>query len=230
MTDSTEHPLHEALHAHVRDSGADAGAQLADLADGALRIARRRQRLTRAGVGVVAAVAVATTWAAVADGATPRAHVVQPGTGDGTGKAALISLLPVTSSDEEACAPGSGGYSVPASATHPQYCVRADRAAGMTDVRVTSAKAAKSNGTWHVEVSLGSTDRERFAALTGSLASKPLPRNEVAIVIDGELWGTPYVTTSITGGRLQIAGPFDGDLTSATAHELAQRLDPGSGS
>lgn len=228
MNDSIEHPLHDALHAHVRDSGGDAGAHLVGLADGALRIARRRQRLTRAGVGVVAAVAVATTWVAVADGATPRAHVVQPGAGDGTGKAALMSLLPVTFANEQACTPGSGGYTVPASATHPELCVRADPAGGMTEVRVTSAKAGKSNGTWHVEVSLDSTDRERFAALTGSLAPKPAPRNEVAIVVDGKLWGTPYVRTSITGGRLEIAGPFDGDLTSATAHELAQRLDPGS--
>ncbi|MFI0514586.1 SecDF P1 head subdomain-containing protein [Streptomyces sp. WSLK1-5] len=228
MNDPIAHPLHDALHAHVRDVGGDAGAHLAGLADGALRIARRRQRLTRAGVGLVAAVAVATTWAAVADGATPRAHVVQPGAGDGTGApAALVSFLPVTSSVQEACARGSGGYTVRASATHPASCVRVDRAAGMTGVRVSSAEAGKSNGTWKVEVSLDAADRERFAALTGSLASKPAPRNEVAIVVDGKLWGTPFVTASITGGRLEIAGPYDGDLTSATAHELAGRLDPG---
>ncbi|MET8077699.1 hypothetical protein [Streptomyces sp. NPDC005303] len=228
MNDSIEHPLHDALHAHVRESDGEAGAHLVGLADGALRTARRRQRLTRAGVGVVAAVAVATTWVAVADGATPRAHVVQPGAGNGTGKAALISLLPVTSADQQACARGSGGYTVPASATHPESCVRADRAAGMTDVRVTSAKAGKSKGIWQVTVSFDSTDRERFAALTGSLAPNPYPRNAVAIVIDGKLWGLPYVNTSITGGRVEIVGPFGGDLTSATAHDLAQRLDPGS--
>ncbi|MET7688151.1 hypothetical protein ABZT06_09255 [Streptomyces sp. NPDC005483] len=229
MNDSTEHPLHDALHAHVQESGGDAGAQLAGLADGALRIARRRQRLVRAGAGVVAAVAVATTWAAVADGATPRAHVVQPGAGEGTGKAALLSLLPVTSSNEKACAPGSGGYTVPASATHPAFCVRVDRAAGMTGVRVASAKAEKSSldGTWLVDVRLDSADRDRFAALTGSLASAPAPRNEFAIVIDGKLWGNPYVRTSLTGGRIEIVGPYMGDLTSTTAHELAQRLDPG---
>ncbi|MFC9284554.1 hypothetical protein [Streptomyces collinus] len=48
MNDSTEHPLHgallhDALHAHVRESGGDGvGACLAGLADGALRVARRR--------------------------------------------------------------------------------------------------------------------------------------------------------------------------------------------
>ncbi|MEU9454824.1 hypothetical protein [Streptomyces sp. NPDC048277] len=237
MNDSTEHPLHEtllhdALHAHVRESGADAvGARLAGLADDALRVARRRQRLTRAGVGVAAVAVVATAWVSVADGATPRAHVVQPAAGGGTGnsvKAAPVSLLPVTSNREHACTRGSGGYTVHATATQPALCVLTDRTKGMTDVHATSANAEKSttDGTWHVEVTLGPADRTRFAALTGSIATAPAPRNELAIVIDGKLWGMPYVTSSITGGRFEIVGAA-GDLTSATAHDLAQRLDPG---
>ncbi|MFC7259366.1 SecDF P1 head subdomain-containing protein [Streptomyces lutosisoli] len=237
MNDSTEHPLHEtllhdALHAHVRESGGNAaGPYLVGLADGALQVARRRQRLARVGVGIAAAAVVATAWVAVADGATQHAHVVQPAAG-GTGnteKAALISILPVTSSTEHACTHGSGGYTVHASATHPAFCIRADRARGMTDVRVTSAKAEKStiDGTWQVEVTLSSADRTRFAALTGSIAAAPSPRNGFAIVIDGKLWGNPYVTSSITGGRLEIVGAFVGDLTSATAHDLALRLDAG---
>ncbi|MFF7565049.1 hypothetical protein ACFZB4_34440 [Streptomyces pseudovenezuelae] len=230
MNDSTEHPLREALHAEVRGSGADAaGVRLAGLADGALRIARRRQRLVRAGAGIAVAAAVAAAWVAVPDGTSPRAHVVQPAAGDSTGKAALVSLLPVTSSTQHACAPGSSGYSVRASATQPGFCVQADRARGMVDVRVASAKAARStlDGTWQVEVTFNSADRARFAALTGSLASAPPPRNEIAIVVDGKLWSTPYVASSITGGRIEIVGSYVGDLTSATAHNLARRLDPG---
>ncbi|MBK3574601.1 hypothetical protein JHN63_12400 [Streptomyces sp. MBT65] len=237
MNDSTEHPLREtslrdALHAQVRGNGGDAaGAHLVGLADGALRLALRRQRLARAGVGIVAAVAVATAWVAVADGTPLRAHVGQPAAGGDTtdtGKAALISFLPVTSSNERACTQGSGGYPVPASATHPEFCVQADRARGMTDVQVASAKADKSgaDGTWRVEVTLDSADRTRFAALTGSIASAPAPRNEIAIVIDGKLWSNPFVTSSITGGRIEIVGPYVGDLTGATALGLAHRLDP----
>lgn len=229
MNDSTEHPLHDALHAHVRESGSDAaGALLAGLADGALRVARRRQWLARAGVGVVAAAVVATAWVAVADGATPRAHVIQPAAGGGTGKATPVSLLPVTSSVERACAQGSDGYTVHATATRPALCVHTDRAKGMTDVRVTSAKAGKStvDGTWQVEVTLSPADRTRFAALTGSIAAAPAPRNEFAIVIDGKLWGNPYVSSSITGGRFEIVGAHVGDLSSATAHDLAHRLNP----
>ncbi|WP_329550499.1 SecDF P1 head subdomain-containing protein [Streptomyces sp. NBC_00696] len=232
MNDSTEHPLHDALHAHVEEGGADAaGPYLVGLADGALQVARRRQRLARAGAGIAAAAVLATAWVAVADGATQRAHVVQPATGE-TGnaeKVALISLLPVTSATEIACTPGGGGYTVHASATHPAMCVHADRARGMTDVRAASAKAARSTriGTWRVEVTLSPADRTRFAALTGSLAANPAPRNEFAIVINGKLWGSPSVTASITGGRLVIVGVYDGDLSSATAHDLALRLDTG---
>ncbi|MEU0436226.1 hypothetical protein ABZ153_32270 [Streptomyces sp. NPDC006290] len=237
MNDSTEHPLHEtllhdALHAHVRESGGDAaGPYLVGLADGALKVARRRQRLARAGVGIAAAAVVAAAWVAVADGATQHAHVVQPAVGStgNTDKVALMSILPVTSSTEHPCTHGSGGYTVRASATHPEFCIRADRARGMTDVRVTSAKADKStvDGTWKVEVTLSSADRTRFAALTGSIATAPFPRNGFAIVIDGKLWGNPFVTSSITGGRLEIVGAFDGDLTSASAHDLALRLNAG---
>lgn len=232
MNDSTERLLHDALHTHVRESGDNAaGPYLVGLADGALRVARRRRRLARAGAGVVVAAVVATAWVAVADGATQHAHEVQPAAG-GSGnndKVALISILPVTSSTERACTHGSGGYTVQASATHPAFCIHADRARGMTDVHVTSAKAGKStiDGTWQVEVTLSSADRTRFAALTGSIAAAPSPRNGFAIVIDGKLWGNPAVTSSITGGRLEIVGAFVGDLTSATAHDLALRLDTG---
>ncbi|MET9903814.1 hypothetical protein [Streptomyces sp. NPDC006446] len=233
MNESTEHPLHEtslhdALHAHVRESGGDAaGPYLIGLADGALQVARRRQRLARTGVGIAVAALVATAWVASADDPTRHAHVVQPAVG-GTGKTekvTLMSILPVTSSTEHACTHGSGGYTMHASASHPAFCIRADRARGMTDVRVASAKAAKStmDGTWNVEVTLSSADRTRFAALTSSIAAAPLPRNEFAIVIDGKLWDNPAVTSSITDGRLEIVG----DLTSATAHDLALRLDGG---
>ncbi|WP_405669905.1 SecDF P1 head subdomain-containing protein [Streptomyces sp. NBC_01530] len=234
MNDSTEHPLHDtllhdALHGHVLESGDDAGAQLVGLADGALRVARRRQRLARVGVGVVTAAVVATAWMAVADGATSRAHVVQPAAGGHTGKAAPVSLLPVSSATEHACTDASGGYTLHATATLPAMCVQTDRARGMTDVRVISAKAEKStvDGTWQVIATLSPADRTRFASLTGSIASAPAPRNEFAIVIDNKLWGTPYVRGSITGGRFEIVRSYIGDLTSATAHDLAQRLDPG---
>lgn len=238
MNDSTEHSmqetlLHDALHAHVRESGGSTGPYLGGLADGALQVARRRQRLARTGIGIAAAAVVASAWVAVADGTTQKGHVVQPAAEGprNTEKAALISILPVTSSTQGACAHGSGGYTVHANAANPAFCIHADRARGMTDVHVTSAKAGKRSidGTWQVGATLSPADRTRFAALTGSIATAPSPRNEFAIVIDGKLWGHPNVTRAITGGRLEIVGPFVGDLTSATAHDLALRLDSDEG-
>ncbi|PKW05314.1 hypothetical protein SAMN05428944_7672 [Streptomyces sp. 1222.5] len=176
---------------------------------------------------LVAAV-VGTAWVALTDGAPSRAHVVQSATGDGSGKSAPVSLLPVTSSVEHPPAQGSGGCTVPAAATRPAFCVHVDQARGMTDVRVASAKAEKStaDGTWQVEVTLSPADRTRFAALTGSLADAPAPRSGFAIIIDGKLWGNSLVTSSITGGRLDIVGAHVGDRTGATAYDLARRLDP----
>lgn len=235
MNDSTEHPLHEtllhdALHALARDSGGNAAdPYLVGLADRALRVARRRQRLARAGVGIVAAAVVATAGVVVADGAAQHAHVVQPAAG-GTGntqKAALISILPVTSQTEHACTHGRGGYTLHATAYFPASCVHVDWARGMTDVHVTSAKTDKFHSVWEVEATLSSADRTRFAALTGSIAAAPSPLNHFAIFIDGKLWSIAMVKSSLTGGRLGIARASGGDLTSTTAHDLARRLDTG---
>ncbi|WP_329352891.1 hypothetical protein OG226_48900 [Streptomyces sp. NBC_01261] len=63
MKNSTQHPLHDALHAHVQESGGSvAGPCLVGLADGALRAARRRQRVTRVGVALAAAAVVGSAW------------------------------------------------------------------------------------------------------------------------------------------------------------------------
>ncbi|MFJ9250761.1 SecDF P1 head subdomain-containing protein [Streptomyces sp. NPDC101776] len=234
MNDSTEELLHETLlhdtlHTHVRERDGDVGAHLVGLADGALRVARRRQRLTRAGAGVALAAAVATAWVAVADDDPLRAHVVQPAEGRDATKAATISLLPVTSATERACTPAGGGYTVHRTETHPAMCIHADPAGGLSDVRVFAAKAEKGtvDGSWQVEVTLTPADRTRFATLTGSLASAPAPRNQFAIVVDGKLWDAPMVAHSITVGRVEIVGAYDGGLTSAMAHDLAQRLGLG---
>ncbi|MER6243551.1 SecDF P1 head subdomain-containing protein [Streptomyces griseorubiginosus] len=234
MNDSTgdllhETLLHDTLHTHVRERDGDAGAHLVGLADGALRVARRRQRLARAGAGVALAAAVATAWVAVADDGSPHAHVVQPAHRGDAAKATTVSLEPVTSAAEGRCTQGDGGYTVNATATQRAMCFHTDSAKGMRDIRVAAAKAENStvDGGWHVEATLSSADRTRFATLTGSLASAPPPRNQFAIIIDGKLWGAPSVARSITVGRFEVSGYYVGDLTSATAHNLAQRLDPG---
>lgn len=209
-------------------AGDAAGARLAGPADGALRAARRRQRLARAGFGLVAAAVVGTAWVALADRAPSRAR----GSGRHRGRQRqggprlppaghLVRGAPL--------GPGQRRLHRARIRERPAFCVHADRAGGMTDVRVASAKAEKStaDGTWQVEVTLSPADRTRFAALTSSLAEAPAPRNGFAVIIDGKLWGNPFVSSSITGGRLDIVGAHVGDLTGATAHDLARLLDPG---
>jgi len=134
---------------------------------------------------------VATAWVAVADDGSPRAHVVQPAHRGDAAKATTVSLLPVTSATEGPCTQGDGGYSVKATAAVRAMCFHTDSAKGMRDIRVAAAKAENStvDGGWHVEATLSSADRTRFATLTGSLASAPPPRNQFAIIIDGKLWG-----------------------------------------
>ena len=225
MNDSTEHPLQDALHAHVRDSGGDAaGPYLVGLADGALRVARRRQRLARAGVGAAIAAVVATAGVAVADGAMRHVNPAQPAAGltGNTEKAARFSILPVTSITERACAPGSDGYAVRATATSPATCVQVDRTTGMTDVRAASAKALNYHGEWEVDLTLGPADRTRLADLTATLATAPAPRNEFAVVIDGKLQDVAYAAAPLTEGHITVT--VAGSLTSATAHDLALRL------
>lgn len=226
MSHPTAHPLHDALHAHVGEGDPDAADPfLAGLADDALRVARRRQRLTRSGAGVIAAAVIATVGVAVADGATMHAHPLRPSVG-GTGnaeKSTRFSLLPVTSMTEHTCAPGSDGYTLNATATSPASCVQVDRANGMTGVRAVSAKAHKSAGGWEVNLTLTPTDRTHLTDLTSTLATAPVPRNELAVVIDGRLQGIAIIAVPLTNGHFGIAG----GLTSETAHDLALRMGTG---
>ncbi|MCX4816295.1 hypothetical protein OG601_37465 [Streptomyces sp. NBC_01239] len=226
MNEPLGHPLHHALHARVQETESDAtGPYLAGLADDALRVARRRQRLARSGAGVLAAAVIATVGIAVADGATLHAHPVRPSVG-GTGNAerpTRFSLLPITSMTEHTCAPGSGGYALNATATSPASCVQVARANGMTGIRAFSAKAHNSAAGWEVDLTLSPTDRAHLADLTNTIATAPVPRNEIAVVIDGRLRDVALVAAPLTKGHFAIAG----GLTSDTAHDLALRLGTG---
>ncbi|MFJ8057369.1 SecDF P1 head subdomain-containing protein [Streptomyces sp. NPDC096142] len=226
MNHPTAHPLHDALHAHVHEGGSDtADPFLTGLADDALRLARRRQRLARSGAGVIAAAVIATVGVAVADGATLGAHPLRPAAG-GTGNAegpTRFSLLPITSKTDNACVPGSDGYPVNATATSPASCVHVDRAGGMTGVRAVSAQARNSAIGWEVALTLGPTDRTRLADLTRTLATATAPRNELAVVIDGRLREIALIAAPLTDGHFAIVS----GLTSDTAHDLALRLGTG---
>jgi preprotein translocase subunit SecD len=61
---------------------------------------------------------------------------------------------------------------------------------------------------WTVLVVLTRQGAPRFATLTGRLAKQPVPRNQIAIVVDGSVVSAPTVREAITSGRLEIAGSY----------------------
>lgn len=216
MTDHTisEDRLSELLRADTDGAGT---VHLVGLADGALCLARRRSR-ARAGVVGLAVAAVAATSIGWIGGT----HLAGPAAGTGTVRPALqISFLPVVSEKPGPC-PAGGGYPS-ADRVEPVTCYQLDRAAGLTPT-ASRAVATRSQVTdvWQIEVTLYGRDVPAFAALTAAAADRnSAPGNELAVVVDGRVVSAPRVSTSITGGQLQVTG----DFTQQSAADLAKRLN-----
>ncbi|MGP4004403.1 protein translocase subunit SecD [Streptomyces sp. 8N706] len=102
-------------------------------------------------------------------------------------------------------------------------------ALGPADVEgtdVSDAKAGFDNqrgSGWLVQLDFNDKGSKRFADSTGTLASQQPPRNQFAIVLDGQVVSAPSVSTSITGGNAEISGSF----TQQTAEDLANVLSYG---
>ncbi|MFT4218038.1 MAG: protein translocase subunit SecD [Micropruina sp.] len=76
---------------------------------------------------------------------------------------------------------------------------------------------------WVVNLEFNSTAGATFETVTEALATKTSPQNEFAIVLDGDVISTPYVSTTIAGGKAEISGSF----TQKSATELANVLKYG---
>ena len=72
-----------------------------------------------------------------------------------------------------------------------------------------------------VQITLDEAGAQIFAAATGRLAALPPPENELAIALDARVVSAPTVQQAITGGEIQVAGPF----TAAQVDELARDLE-----
>jgi hypothetical protein len=86
-----------------------------------------------------------------------------------------------------------------------------------SDIRTASASRTGAARRWTVLIELTDRGKARFAALTGRLAGRPAPRNQVATVVDGSVISAPAVQAAITGGSLAIAGSY----TETQARRLA---------
>lgn len=73
---------------------------------------------------------------------------------------------------------------------------------------------------WIVEVTLNSQDAAQFSDLTGQVAGRPQPRNEIAIVMGNRMLANPVIMQRLAGRTIQIAT----HLTTAQARILAEAL------
>ncbi|MEU4166794.1 hypothetical protein AB0F46_07915 [Streptomyces sp. NPDC026665] len=89
---------------------------------------------------------------------------------------------------------------------------------------VSSAKAADDRQTgWVVRLGFDRTGARQFSDMTGSLAQKAAPQNQMAIVVDGSVISAPSVSQRLDGDAVEISGSF----TRASAEELAATLGSG---
>ncbi|MFE1362530.1 SecDF P1 head subdomain-containing protein [Streptomyces harbinensis] len=78
------------------------------------------------------------------------------------------------------------------------------------------------SGTWIVGLTFTPEDGARFADLTETVSARPVPQNQLAMVLDGQLLTAPAVTARIEGDQVEISGSF----TREEAEDLADRLAP----
>lgn len=78
---------------------------------------------------------------------------------------------------------------------------------------------------WVVNMDFNSEGAKIFADVTGRLASLESPRNQFAIVLDGQVVSAPSNDNAIAGGSAQIFGP---GLNAQTTKVLANQLNFGS--
>ncbi|MEV6614118.1 protein translocase subunit SecD [Streptomyces sp. NPDC051051] len=74
---------------------------------------------------------------------------------------------------------------------------------------------------WQVDMKFDSKGAKKFADITGQLAQNQSPQNQFGIVLDGEVVSSPYVSSSIAGGRAQISGSFQQEEAQNLANMLS---------
>jgi preprotein translocase subunit SecD len=73
---------------------------------------------------------------------------------------------------------------------------------------------------WYIALTLDGQGARAFATLTTQLAALQPPKNQLAIVVGGQVAAAPTVTSAITGGHVQISGNY----TKKDAEALAAKI------
>ncbi|MFD7840458.1 protein translocase subunit SecD [Streptomyces sp. NPDC059761] len=92
-----------------------------------------------------------------------------------------------------------------------------------TDVKDAKGVIDPQRGQWIVTMQFTDKGADKFAKITGELATKQMPQNQFAIVLDGEVVSDPSVSQALTGGNAEISGGF----TQQTAQDLGNMLSYG---
>ncbi|MEV6583715.1 protein translocase subunit SecD [Streptomyces sp. NPDC051582] len=92
-----------------------------------------------------------------------------------------------------------------------------------TDVKDAKGQINPQTGQWIVTMQFTDKGADKFAKITGELATKQMPQNQFAIVLDGEVVSDPSVSQALTGGNAEISGGF----TQQSAMDLGNMLSYG---
>ncbi len=92
-----------------------------------------------------------------------------------------------------------------------------------TDVKEAKGVIDQQRGAWIVTMQFTDKGADKFAKITGELATKQMPQNQFAIVLDGEVVSDPSVSQALTGGNAEISGGF----TQQSAQDLGNMLSYG---
>jgi preprotein translocase subunit SecD len=92
-----------------------------------------------------------------------------------------------------------------------------------TDVKDAKGVIDPQRGMWIVTMQFTDKGADKFAKITGELATKQMPQNQFAIVLDGEVVSDPSVSQALTGGSAEISGGF----TQQSAQDLGNMLSYG---
>ncbi|MFI5620057.1 protein translocase subunit SecD [Streptomyces sp. NPDC051567] len=91
------------------------------------------------------------------------------------------------------------------------------------DVKDAKGVVDPQRGMWIVTMQFTDKGADKFAKITGELATKQMPQNQFAIVLDGEVISDPSVSQALTGGNAEISGGF----TQQSAQDLGNMLSYG---
>ncbi|MFK0254746.1 protein translocase subunit SecD [Streptomyces sp. NPDC090445] len=92
-----------------------------------------------------------------------------------------------------------------------------------TDVKDAKGVIDPQRGQWIVTMQFTDKGADKFAKITGELATKQAPQNQFAIVLDGKVISDPSVSQALTGGNAEISGGF----TQQSAQDLGNMLSYG---